>query len=112
MISTSAIFWLECITQGFNPFFDGYAVDVGCIAHVKVDLKVFDMDVGCSGVACQKDVGGLGAKPPSNGCAVGAPFVSFFGVFHLSTGINYKENIFKALILLGGSYCTYSFDFR
>ena len=35
-----------------------------------------------------------------------------FAVFHLSTGINYKENIFKALILLGGSYCTYSSVFR
>jgi hypothetical protein len=39
-------------------------------------------------------------------------FCLVFRVFHLSTGINYKENIFKALILLGGSYCTYSFVFR
>ena len=64
------------------------------------------------GLPVKNDVGGLGEKPQFKWVCRRHSFCLVFGVFHLSTGINYKENIFKAFILLGGSYCTYSSVFR
>ena len=65
MFSTRAVFGFEGVTQGLDSFFDGYAVDVGRIAHVKVDLQVFDVDVCRSWVAGQKDVLQCGKRPAS-----------------------------------------------
>ena len=56
--------------------------------------------------------GGLGASPTQNGCAEGAPFASFFEFSTCPQESITKKRFLKAFILLGGSYCTYSFVFR